>query len=348
MVHDSFFAFVLGLLKPYTAAWHAKSSDNKQCISAVQRAADNKLLDLNVLRIIHDYIGSIPFYFTNMDVKIKSNILVDCKFTHRNKSYNYIYPQYLCELSDGSIAFTQAYVEKGGVYISRDNQIVQIIDSDMLRSPRNICTNSKNQLIVADIHSRKIHIFQRDGTYVRSFGGNRYDADSLSDPHGICQNSLGHILVVDSCEHTVVIFDEIGNIIKKIKCSEMRYPSTICVDQYDNIYVINSSNYPILKFSSSGKLLQTFGEYGRNYGQIHDPRDICVTPDGTYIVVTDHNGCKIIVISGTDGSTVAYYGGREHAHDITCLYPTGCTISADGRILVAASENLRIIEICKN
>jgi DNA-binding beta-propeller fold protein YncE len=336
VAYSSFFTFVLGLLKPYPEAWRAKSAENKQNISALQRAGTNKLLDLNVLRIIQSYIDT-PFYFTSPDIKVEHRIIVaNCSHLR--------YPKHLCELSDGCIAVVESVRGDSLIRIFRGDTLVQSIGRGILSSPFGICTNSSNQLIVTDDGKKQVIILARDGSHIRSFGGQDSDDSQLYRPRGLCVNSIGHILVADSFKDRICVFNNDGKFIRKFgNHDRLSGAIGVCVDNKDNVYVANWDNNSISKFSASGKYLYSFG-FGP--GRLYYPHDVCVTPDGKYILVADTYNHRVAVISESDGSIIASYGsygiGNKKFNGAA-----GCAITSDGRILVSDEDNHQIHEIRK-
>jgi DNA-binding beta-propeller fold protein YncE len=340
MAQSPFFAFVLGLLKPYPITWQCA---NEKSVTALQRAADNKLLDLNILRVVKDYLDT-PFYFTSQNVAVQTRSIIandvnDVKLQE---------PGHICELSDGCIAMVE-YCQGGLIRIFNDGVLVQSIGCGIISAPCDICTNSSDQLVVTDVHKHQVHVFARDGSHIRSFGSQGSGDGQLSRPRGVCVNSKGHILVADCWNDRISVFDREGKFVRKFGCSgdgRLRYPFSICVDGYDNIYVADYGNHRVPKFSSSGEFLCSFGSYGRDPGQLYLPLDVRATYDGKYIVVVNSFTNRVQILSGSDGSFVASFGSSDSGI-VQLQYAAKCTITSDGRILISDYCNHRIHEIRK-
>jgi DNA-binding beta-propeller fold protein YncE len=67
---------------------------------------------------------------------------------------------------------------------------------------------------------------------------------------------------------------------------EFVYPSGVAVDFSGNVYVTDSGNSRIQKFSSDGTFLTKWGSHGTANGQFTLPVDITVETSG-YVYVTD-------------------------------------------------------------
>jgi DNA-binding beta-propeller fold protein YncE len=328
------FAFAIGLLKPRL--------DPQNRTTPIHRAADNKLLDLQVLRVIRSYIDT-PFYFTSQDVEVEHRVIIADDVKIR-------YPFHLCELSDGCITVAESR-DGGLIHIFRNNVLIQSIGSGIISRPLGVCTNSSNQLVVTDDIKHQVHMFARDGSHIRSFSGPGSSDGQLTYPYGVCVNSAGHILVADFNNHRISMFDNDGKFIRKFSSygsnnDQLNGPISICVDNKDNVYVAEHYGHRVSKFLSNGNFLCTFGSKGAGPGQLSYPRGVCVTSDGKYIVVADTSNHRIQVLSGINGTFVASYGSPGSG--IGQFYgASGCTITSDGCILVSDYHNHRIHEIRK-
>jgi len=212
------FAFAIGLLKPRL--------DTKNRTTPIQRTSDNKLLDLNILRIIHGYLYA-PFYFTSQNVAVDHRIII----ANDVNSVTLQYPTHLCELSDGCVAVTEW---SGMIRIFSDGVLVQSIGSGIVSRPFGICTNSSDQLVVTDAGMHQVHVFARDGSHIRSFGSQGSGDGQLSRPRGVCVNSKGHILVADCRNNRISVFDNEGKFIRKFNNDgsgdgQLSYPMGVCV-----------------------------------------------------------------------------------------------------------------------
>jgi len=332
------FAFAIGLLKPRL--------DPQNRTTPIYRAADNKLLDLQVLRVIRSYIDT-PFYFTSKDVEVHHRVIIE----NVTDKCNWWTPYHICELLDGCIAVAAKCRNNGLIRIFRNNKIVQEIKNDVVVYPFGICTNSKNQLIVTDVDKHQVHMFNRDGSHVLSFGSEGRGDGQLKCPYDVCVNSKGHIIVADSWNGRISMFSCDGTFIRSFGSKgtnggQLKYPIGIHVDRCDNIYVVEEGNHRVSKFSSSGEFIRTFGSEGGKPGHLCYPYDIKVDPDGKYIVVADTGNERIQVLSGLDGSFIASYGSGSY-EDIQFISVTSCVITTDGRILVSDNSERLIHEIYK-
>ena len=67
------------------------------------------------------------------------------------------------------------------------------------------------------------------------------------------------------------------------------YPLGVAVDGNGNIYVADSNNYRIQKFTSGGQFVATWGSRGEEEGEFNDPAHVAVD-DSDYVYVADAAG----------------------------------------------------------
>ena len=321
------FAFALGLLKPYPEEWH--SANDKKSLNALQNISDNKLLDLKILRVIHDYLYA-PFYFTSKDVEVDHRVII----ADGVNGVTLQNPVGLCELSDGCIAIAE---RNGKINIFKEGVRVKTIIKTEIRRLMDICTNYNDHLLVIDDWQHESYIFERCGFYLLSFGrpvNGKYN-EYIRDPRCICVNSLGQILVSNHGNDNIFLFDSDG-VFMRIIC-KIEKPSSICVDMYDNIYVSIGRDDYIYKFSPDGAILNKFGSCDHTKDLDGFPKLLCVSRDGKYIVAADNQDGCIKVLSGLGGSFITSYGDFS--------FITGCIITYDGCILVTDFNNNNVIKI---
>lgn len=117
---------------------------------------------------------------------------------------------------------------------------------------------------------------------------------------------------------------------------EFNEPRSLAVDAQGNLFIADTKNNRIQKFSPSGEVLAVWGEQGDQPGNFKDPHGIAVGPDGSvYVADTwnhrvqkfDNNGKFIKAWQPDPG----FWG------------PRGITVSKDGLVFVTDTGNKRIV-----
>ena len=185
----------------------------------------------------------------------------------------------------------------------------------MLDTPRNVAVGPDGTLYVADSGNHRIQRFTATGTFLTAWG----------HPCRMYENLQG-------CQAP----DGAGGFYD---------PWGLAVDADGYVYVADTWNHRVQKFTAEGEFVTMWGAYGTTEeatdspGLFWGPRDVAIGPEGT-IYVSD-TGNKRIQVFTPDGEPVAQWGGRG-ATDGRFDEPVGIAIAADGRSYVADTWNQRI------
>jgi len=76
----------------------------------------------------------------------------------------------------------------------------------------------------------------------------------------------------------------------------------VAADRYGNVYVADSNNHRIQKFSADGKLSELWGSRGAQDSQFSSPMRIAVDPAG-FLYITDRDNNRIVKYD-TRGATL--------------------------------------------
>jgi len=117
------------------------------------------------------------------------------------------------------------------------------------------------------------------------------------------------------------------------------YPRGIAVDSAGFVYVVDSNNNRIQKFSSSGVFLGKWGESGSGDGQFSNPGGVAVDSSGNVYVADTFNN-RIQKFSST-GTFIAKWG-ESGSGDGWFLMPQGVAVDSSGNVYIADFGNSRI------
>jgi DNA-binding beta-propeller fold protein YncE len=136
--------------------------------------------------------------------------------------------------------------------------------------------------------------------------------------------------------------------------SVMREPFGVVADDFGFVFVSDTLNNRILKFTAGGRLVARFGAHGANglagtgNGEFTSPRGLAEDDRGN-LYVADHDNNRIQKLS-PDGRFLARFGA--HGGDGTAgsgngefNLPRGIAVDHDGNIFVADKRNNRIQEL---
>lgn len=160
----------------------------------------------------------------------------------------------------------------------------------LLKRPHGVAVDTDKNIYVTD-GSGKIVVFDRDGNYLRSFGGFGKKPGSLRGALGIAiDQKSNRVYIADRVRFRLVIYTTKGKFIKEVPVLS---PVTPMV--YGN-KVFLATYGPILVYNLNGVLLDSWGDRGRKAGQFDYPHGLVADKQGN-IYVADTNNARLVVMN---------------------------------------------------
>ena len=117
-----------------------------------------------------------------------------------------------------------------------------------------------------------------------------------------------------------------------------KLPQQIAADDEGNIYVVDTGNSRIQKFTNNGEFLSSWGTEGFEDGQFQHSTGIVVYENNVYVVDGE---LDIVQKFDNNGNFILKWGGTGNENG-EFNEPQGITIDSNGIVYVADSENHRI------
>lgn len=262
----------------------------------------------------------------------------------------------LTGVTDGGEGMSKPYavvVHKGRIFVSDTvDRVVKVFDvpqgrffrigedgPGQLSKPLGMDIADDGTLFVADSSAKAIVVYNRDGTFLRKFGGSEA-FDRLSsvsvDPAGR-RLYVVDIGGVNSKRHVVNVLSAVdGSLIQTIGTrgkgdGEFNLPRDAVVGKDGRVYVVDGGNFRVQIFDANGDFLKSFGGIGRRPGNFAHPKEISADRDGNvYVVDAAYANVQLF---NAEGELLMYIGERdERPGPAHFLLPAGIHVDEDGRI----------------
>ncbi|MEA1877651.1 MAG: FlgD immunoglobulin-like domain containing protein [Bacteroidota bacterium] len=216
--------------------------------------------------------------------------------------------------------------------------------------PQGIAVDSNGHIYVVDTGNQRIQKFVDNGDSA-AFVQIISDIPELSDPtfsypRSIRADDNGDIFIVDSAKNRVIKYSSgavIGGNSGGISAQSVggagevfNAPYGAEIDANGYIYIADTENHKIKKYSAGGKLLLEFGNEGQGNGKFLYPFDVAVDPNGN-IYVADTGNHRIQKFDRY-GKYITSYGSLGTS-DGRFFAPRGVSVSKNGYLYVVGADN---------
>ena len=172
---------------------------------------------------------------------------------------------------------------------SNDRSIKKKISLESTGSTYPLACMSEQYLIAANNKTATFQVFDRRGELCHDIVPAK--GCRVRNPVFIAANSKGQIIVSDWLSNSVVIMDQHGNMLKEFKHKPKIgrtgfLPGSLCVDQFDNIFVSDFSRSRIIVLNPQGEFMYEFSTRTDNLDR---PRYMACDGNGN-ILITGRGG----------------------------------------------------------
>jgi DNA-binding beta-propeller fold protein YncE len=208
----------------------------------------------------------------------------------------------------------------------------------LLKKPHGIAIDDQDNIYCTLPTRGKVVVFDKNGSFIRTFGSKGSAPGSLRGPLGVAVDSKhNRVYVADRARFRLVIFDLRGNFIKETRILSPVTP-----------YVGNNRLYlgtygPLAILSLEGKLLDTWGARSRNMGDFDYPQGVATDSRGN-VYVSDTNNTRLVAMNKK--GDILWVVGQPPQKTIepknTINLPAGLCIDDQDRLFVVDSFDFTI------
>jgi len=116
-------------------------------------------------------------------------------------------------------------------------------------------------------------------------------------------------------------------------------PADIGFDSQGNIYVLDSGNHRIQKFSPDGKYLATIGQQGQGPGEFQYPQSLTIDSEG-YLYISDMGNRKIHVLKPGGGEDHTVQMNERGIENIRWSPAGQIVMGGGGALMIMGPENM--------
>ncbi|MDQ3935370.1 MAG: SMP-30/gluconolactonase/LRE family protein, partial [Actinomycetota bacterium] len=203
--------------------------------------------------------------------------------------------------------------------------------------------------------------------FLRQFGGEKgKEPGQFALPDGVGVDNAGNVWVADSQNNRIQRFSPEGRVLPfpafaKRGWSQapgrFKLPYDVDADALGNLFVADTQNHRIQKFTPEGRFVRMWGRNGGDGtpgvgpGEMDQPRGLAVDPSGN-VWVADHenarvlkfdNDGRLLLTLGKNGGDGSYGEGVGEFNS-----PRGICTDAAGTVYVADDVNHRIVKLAND
>ncbi len=172
--------------------------------------------------------------------------------------------------------------------------------------PRNLAFDAQGNFYVVDSDNHRIQKFSASGEFLLAWGTRSPDnvvppPGTFNQPWGIAVDREGNVYVADTWNHRIQKFDANGKFLTMwgtngdtrgiAQADPLLFygPRAIAIDAQGNLFVTDTGNKRVLKFSPNGAPLAQYGGVGADSGRFLEPVGIAIDAQGNIFVADTWN-----------------------------------------------------------
>lgn len=166
-----------------------------------------------------------------------------------------------------------------------------------------VATDARDRVYVAHRGPRPVLVFDRDGTFLRSWGD-----DHVKTAHGLRIDPAGNVWLTDIGNHLVMKFDPDGKLLLSLgtkgqagnTADRFDRPTDVAVAPAGDFYVTDGyGNARVLKYDRTGKLIKQWGTKGTGEGEFNLPHAVVLDAAGrVYVGDRENNRVQVFDADG--------------------------------------------------
>ncbi|TRZ92229.1 MAG: hypothetical protein D4R84_12740 [Rhodocyclaceae bacterium] len=195
-----------------------------------------------------------------------------------------------------------------------------------IKRPINIRIDADGTRYVTDTGRDQVLVYDRDDRFVKAFG-----VEGQFRPVDLAIAG-SRLYVADILHHQIQVLEkDTGKLLFKFGKAgsgegELFHPTNIALGPDGDIYVVETSNFRVQRFTAEGKPVRTYGTVGSTVGSFARPKGIAMDKAGRLLV--GDAAFQNVQIFDNSGKLLMYFGQTDGSSDGLNL-PAGVTVDYD-------------------
>src|SRR5688572_24330036 len=168
--------------------------------------------------------------------------------------------------------------------------------SRKLNQPNDIAIAANGDVFIAQGHTpgargdARVLKFDKDGRFIKSWGGKGKDPGQFEVAHGIAIDAKGLLWVMDRENSRIQVFDAEGTFVREMKYAGL--PCSVDIGK-EHVYMVNGFAGQLLQLDLNGKVLAATGRPGTALGEFGEAHFLAVSPRNELFVADSVNGALV-------------------------------------------------------
>ena len=211
-------------------------------------------------------------------------------------------------------------------FVQRRFTLVTGSGNGRMKRPINVTIDRDGTKYVTDTGRDQVLIYDRNDRFVSAYG-----TEGQFRPVDVAIAG-DRLYVVDIRHHEVQVLDKrSGRLLFKFgkpgsKIGELYHPTNIAIGPDGDVYIVETSNFRVQRFTAEGKPVRIYGEVGSEFGTFSRPKGIALDRSGRLYV--GDAAFQNIQIFDNSGKLLLYFGQPGDSAEGLSL-PAGVTIDYD-------------------
>ena len=223
---------------------------------------------------------------------------------------------------------------------------VKVIDkygpnNEQLQYPYLMAKGPNNEVIVRNVSTNQLVIFDEQLQYSRVIGGRGNGNGKFQNITGIAVDNKGYLYVADCNLHCIQKFTLNGQFVSQFGSQgtaegQFNAPRGLVLSQSELLFVCDCNNHRIQIFKIE-VFSCTFGQSGKEPGCFNHPRDLTLNSNEDQLFITDRDNHRVQVFTPS-GQFLRTFGNFTDI-PFKLQYPVGIYYTPDNHLLISSNNN---------